>query len=236
MPQGLVEYILVDPASTVKKKSDFTVIERWGVDYQGKSYLLEGVRDKVTAYQRIDLLFEFVSHAKNLKEVKYEVIGGRHGDLEIIEQRKREKGIFFSLKETKSTTSSKTDRIEQRLVGQYHAGMVLLPQELYFISKFDGKVYNFVQLLKLEYLQFPFTEHDDILDTQAQLFEEKISRGTKEAQVVRKEGMTYNDLEKTYAEIDKYKKSYPGLDGSQVQRMISSQKLGRKIRLLVRKP
>jgi phage terminase large subunit-like protein len=230
LPQGLVEYILVDPASTTKKKSDYTVIERWGVDYRGKTYLLEGVRDKVTSFQRIDLLFEFVSHSKNLKEVKYEVIGGRHGDLEVIEQRQKEKRIHFKVVETKGTTHSKADRIEQRLVGQYHAGCVLLPQELYFISKYDGKAHNFVQQLKLEYLQFPFTEHDDILDTQAQLFEEKVSRGTKTVVEQRKEGVTADQWDKMYKEIDKWKEMYPKLDNQALLHKIYSRKLGSHIR------
>lgn len=233
LPQGLVEYICVDPASTTHKKSDYTVITRWGVDDRGKTYLLQGIRDKVTAFQRIDLLFECVSKAKNLKWVKYEVTGGRHGDLEVIEQRKREKGIFFTIKETKATSHSKADRIEQRLVGQYHAGNVLLPEEMYFISKLDGKVYNFVQLLKLEYLQFPFTEHDDILDCQSQLFEEPLMRGTKTTVEQKKEGITYDQLEKMYAEIDKWKAMYPDLSNAQVQHRIYSRKLGQKVRLLM---
>lgn len=235
LPQGLAEYICVDPASTTKKKSDYTVITRWGVDDRGKTYLLQGVRDKLTAFERIDVLFEFVKKAQNLRWVKYEVIGGRHGDLEVIDQKKREKQIFFTVKETKSSSSSKTDRIEQRLVGQYHAGNVLLPSELYFISKFDGKVHNFVQQLKLEYLQFPFTEHDDILDCQSQLFEEPLVKGVKTAAVQRQEGITADQWEKMYSEIDKWKTMYPNLSNSEVQHRIYARKLGQKVRLLIRK-
>lgn len=230
LPQGLAQYICVDPASTTKKKSDYTVITRWGVDDKGKTYLLQGVRDKLTAFQRIDLLFEFVSRATNLRWVKYEVIGGRHGDLEVIEQKKRKEGTFFNIKETKGTTHSKADRIEQRLVGQYHAGMVLLPEEDYFISKFDGKVYNFVQLLKLEYLQFPFTEHDDILDCQAQLFEEPLIKGVKTSVENKQDGITANQWDKMYAEIDKWKIMNPGLSNSEVQHRIYSRKLGQQLR------
>jgi predicted phage terminase large subunit-like protein len=231
LPSGLAEYILVDPASTIKKKSDYTVIERWGVDSRGKTYLLEGVRDKIKSFQRIDLLFQFVSKAKNLKWVSYEVIGGRHGDLEIIEQRQKKEAIWFPVKETKASTNTKVDRIEQRLVGQYHAGNVLLPTELYYVSKFDGKVHNFIQELKLEYLQFPFTEHDDILDCQAQLFEEKLIVGKKEE--VRKEtrtGVTADEWDKMYEEIEREKNKRPGLSSEQIQHLIFSRKLGNKLR------
>lgn len=232
LPLGMAQYICVDPASTTKKKSDYTVITRWGVDDRGRTYLLQGVRDKLTTFQRIDLLFEFVSRATNLRWVKYEVIGGRHGDLEVIEQKKVQLQKFFDVKETKGTTHSKADRIEQRLVGQYHAGNVLLPQEDYFISKYDGKVYNFVQLLKLEYLQFPFTEHDDILDCQAQLFEEPLIKGNLvQEQVPTKSGVTADQWEKMYDEIDQWKKALPGVSNREVMHRIYSRKLGQRVRL-----
>lgn len=233
-PTGLAQYICVDPASTTKKKSDYTVITRWGVDDKGKTYLLQGVRDKLKSFQRIDLLFEFVSRATNLRWVKYEVLGGRNGDLEIIDQKKKEKRIFFEVKETKGTVNSKEDRIEQRLVGQYHAGNVLLPQEDYFISKYDGKIYNFVQLLKLEYLQFPFTEHDDILDCQAQLFEEPLIRGkVVDEPVVTKDGnkgYTADQWEKMYDEITQWKAAMPGLSNQEVMHKIYSRKLGMQLK------
>jgi phage terminase large subunit-like protein len=229
-PDGLAQYITVDPASTQKKKSDYTVILRWGVDDTGRSFLLDGIRDKLTSYQRVDALFYMVGKSRNLKWVKYEVIGGRHGDLEVIEERKRAKGVFFNIKETKSTTHSKIDRIEQRLVGQYHAGNVLLPASLYFISKYDGKVHDLVNLLKLEYLQFPFTEHDDILDCQSQLYEEPLVKGVKTPKEQKQEGITANQWDKMYEEMDRWKQQYPGARTSQIQHMIFSRKLGNKLR------
>ena len=38
LPEGLSEYLLCDPASSVKKKSDYTVIELWGVDKELNFY------------------------------------------------------------------------------------------------------------------------------------------------------------------------------------------------------
>lgn len=239
IPDGLAEYVQVDPASTTNKKSDYTVIERWGVDDKGNSYLLEGCRDKLTAFARIDKLFEIISHCKNLKWVKYEVIGGRHGDLEEIERRqmdavqKKMAGYRrFTVKEAKCGNASKVDRIEQRLVGQYHAGKVFLPEHFYYVSRFDGKVHDFVQLLKLEYLQFPFTEHDDILDCQAQMYDEHIIRGAKVEEKVQTQGMTAGDWDRVYAEIEKYGSKYPDLNSSEVQSKISTNKLGQKLRTL----
>jgi hypothetical protein len=115
---------------------------------------------------------------KRLKGAKYEVIGGRHGDLETISDLFLKNGIYTAPKETKATTASKIDRVEQRLVGQFHAGKVYLPRTLLYRSEFDGKTHDFVQEYRLEYLQFPFGEHDDILDCHSQLFDgEFIQKG-----------------------------------------------------------
>jgi phage terminase large subunit-like protein len=181
LPVGLAEHILVDPASTQKKKSDYTVVERWGVDFDGNCYLIEGFRDRLTVFQRIDLVTEVAKRCKNLKQVKYEVLGGRHGDLETLKERFYKERITISPNETKATTASKKDRVEQRLVGQFHSGKVFFPQNFFFKSKQDGKTYDFVQLFRNEYLQFPYCEHDDALDCMSQLFEGFIHKGDKVA-------------------------------------------------------
>jgi hypothetical protein len=46
-----------------------------------------------------------------------------------------------------------------------------MPKTIIHKSTFDGKTYDFVVQYKLEFLQFPFSEHDDILDCHAQLFD-----------------------------------------------------------------
>lgn len=179
-PKGLAEYVLCDPASEVKKKtSDFTVIQRWGVDSELNFYLLDGVRDRLISNDRVSLYTAIAAQCKNLKGAKYEVIGGRHGDLENIRIQFLEKRLHVEPKETKSTTASKHDRIEQRLTGQFNAGKIFLPRALKKVYKHDGKGYDFVQEFILEFRQFPFSEHDDILDCMTQLWDgEYIFKGT----------------------------------------------------------
>lgn len=231
LPSGLAEYICVDPASTTKKRSDYTVLERWGIASDGRNYLIEGIRDKMTAFQRIDALFEMARRSgRALKWVNYEVIGGRHGDLEVINQRQQSEKLFFHVKETKASNVSKVDRIEQRLVPQYYSGKVLLPSSSYFRSVYDGRLYNFVELLRVEYLQFPFTEHDDILDCQAQMFEEQMVRGEKTFHVKHTEGKTADDWERTYAFIDNTFKKYAGHDKQKVKEFMFMNRMKRLIR------
>ena len=178
IPDGLSEYVLCDPASAVKKKSDFTVMMRWGVDKNMNIYLLDGTRDKLLANERVDAYVGMSKRAKRLKGAKYEVLGGRHGDLENICDRFLSERLHITPQETKSTNASKQDRIEQRLVGQFHAGKVLLPRTMKRVYKYNGKSYDFVEELLLEFRQFPFSEHDDVLDCMSQLFDgEFIQKG-----------------------------------------------------------
>jgi phage terminase large subunit-like protein len=178
LPDGLAEYILCDPASTQKKKSDYTVIEVWGVDKDFNFYLLDGVRDKLRANDRVRIYVSLAKKCKRLKGAKYEEIGGRQGDLENLNDEFLKQRLHVSVHPTKNTTATKVDRIEQRLVGQFHAGKIFMPKTILKRSDFDGKTYDFVQQYKLEFLQFPFSEHDDILDCHSQLFDgEFIAKG-----------------------------------------------------------
>jgi phage terminase large subunit-like protein len=191
LPNGLSEYLLCDPASQVKKKtSDFTVMQRWGVDSEENVYLLDGIRDKMISNDRVDMYVAMAKQAKRLKGAKYEVTGGRHGDLENIHDKFLANHLCIEPKETKATTASKTDRIEQRLTGRFHAGKIYLPRSLKKVYRYNGRNYDFVEEYLLEYRQFPFSEHDDILDCHSQLFDgEYIIKGDKSATPDKKEDM-----------------------------------------------
>ena len=192
LPIGLAEYINCDPASTQKKKSDYTVIERWGVDLDGIHYLIEGVRDKMTVFQRIDTIVAMAKRSQNLKKIQYEALGGRHGDLEQLKLRFIKERFHISPTETKSMAASKVDRIEQRLVGQWHAGVIRMPHTLPFRSNYDGKTYDFVKEYKLEFLQFPFSLHDDILDCHSQMFDGTFIVKGKKKPTTKKDDSEFN--------------------------------------------
>ena len=188
LPEGLSEYLLCDPASSVKKKSDYTVMELWGVDKEFNFYLLDGLRDKLLAMDRVEAYVGMAKRANRLKGAKYEVLGGRHGDLENIRVRFVKEMFHVEPHETTATTISKQDRIEQRLTGQFNAGKIFLPKKMPRVSKNDGKSYDFVEEYILELKQFPFSEHDDILDCHSQMFDgEYILKGTGRREEKKKE-------------------------------------------------
>lgn len=229
LPDGCKEYICVDPASTQNKKSDYTVIERWGVDSKGLHYLIEGVRDRVSAFQRIDILFEMVKRSKNLMWVKYEVLGGRHGDLEVIRQKQQQDKVYFLVRETKNGKAAKADRIEQRLVGQWASGVCLLPNSSVYKSIYDNKAHDFVQEYKLEYLQFPFCEHDDILDCHAQMFEEAVVKGAEVKSPAVKKGMTADEWDKFYKSLEIDRRRYPFTNQEQWNNKLRVQRMRRAL-------
>lgn len=180
LPEGLAEYVLGDPASTKKKTSDYTVIERWGIDADMNQYLIDAYRDRLSSNERVNLYVGVAKQCKLLKSAKYEVIGGRHGDLENIRLKFLEARLPVTPRETKATVQSKTDRIDQRLVGQFFNGKVFLPRKMPKAYKHDGRSYDFIQEYLLELRQFPFSEHDDILDCHSQLFDGAfIAKGSK---------------------------------------------------------
>lgn len=223
LPEGCSEYICVDPASTTKKKSDYTVIERWGRDYRGDDYLIEGIRDKLTVFQRMDKIVEIARRCKRLSTVKYEALGGRHGDLETLQKRFLDENIPIIPKETKGTAASKKDRIEQRLVPRFHGGKIFLPRACVFKSEYDGKVYDFVQLYKTEYLQHPLNEHDDILDCHTQMYEDPfiMESGVKPiAPTGEKKGITADEEEKFYKMQTNMAKANPFLTQEQIRNRI----------------
>jgi len=188
LPEGLTEYLYGDPASTKKATSDYTVIERWGFDANMNMYLIDAYRDRLESMERINLYVGVAKQCRNLKGAKYEVIGGRHGDLENIRQEFLKARLPIAPSETKATVASKRDRIEQRLVGQFHAGKIFLPRSLPKVYSYDGKGYDFVQEYLLELRQFPFSEHDDILDCHSQAFDGSfITKGSKALKVNTKE-------------------------------------------------
>lgn len=233
VPDGVAEYICVDPASTIKKKSDYTVMQRWGIDWEGKHYLKEGIRDKLTVFQRIDAITDMAKRCKRLVMVKYEVIGGRHGDLESLKKRFLDEKLHIEPTETKSTTSSKKDRIEQRLVGQFHAGMILMPQTLTYRSIYDGKVKDFIQEYKLEFLQFPYSEHDDILDCHSQMFDEPtlMSKGLKpQEEKIKYEGTAqwWDDM---YGMIDREQGLNPFMSREQAINRLKAKRFRRLLKI-----
>lgn len=157
----LVKYILVDPASSKKRGSDYTVMVVLGVGPGRELYLLDMVRDKLNLSQRWLALRGLVLRWGEVAQVGYEKYG-MMADIEYFNEKMDEDGPFFTLRELGGQLA-KADRIK-RLVPLFASGRFTLPRSL-TREDWEGRQHDLVQdFVHQEYLTFPFSVHDDMLD------------------------------------------------------------------------
>jgi predicted phage terminase large subunit-like protein len=156
VPKDINKYILVDPASSKKKGSDYTVMAVVGIDVLGNHYLVDMVRKRLNLHERWEHLRDLVLAHPTSIVVGYEEYG-MQADREYIERMKEEESIRFRLQPLKGKLS-KVERI-RRLVPLFNDKKFLLPFDLMQ----DGK--NLIKDFVMdEFLLFPFAPHDDMLD------------------------------------------------------------------------
>ena len=161
--EGHHNYIIVDPAHSKKKTSDYTVMLVLQARADKKLYLMDGLRDRMSLTERAQNLVELHKKWKPMIEngVRYERYGAQ-ADIEHIKDYMDRTGYRFEITEVGGKIG-KTERI-LRLVPYFQNGRLLIPYSL-VKSDYEG---NQVDLIKVfveeEYLAFPHCVHDDILD------------------------------------------------------------------------
>jgi hypothetical protein len=166
IPSG-VNYLVVDPASKRKKKSDYTVMlvirYCW---YRDKLsfFIVDGIRDKLNPKQRIDNAID-LANKWNIRESGWEEVG-LGDDNFYLEERRREKNLFFTVTPIKTQQVAKEDRIRNLLLPEYaqHKWFWAKKGSLTKMSQFDGRSYDLTEDLEDEFLHFPLAQHDDLLD------------------------------------------------------------------------
>lgn len=162
-------YILVDPANEKKKTSDYTAITVVGLSADNNYYVLEWVRDKLSLTERADVLFMLHRKYKPL-DVGYEKYG-MQADIAHIKDLQKRVNYNFKITELGGNLS-KIDRI-RKLIPLFEAHRVYLP-----ISQnrtnIEGRTEDLTQaFINEEYLNFPVSLHDDMLDSLARITDEK---------------------------------------------------------------
>jgi predicted phage terminase large subunit-like protein len=151
LPNIMNKYILIDPAITVKKRSDFSVIIVVGEDADKNFYVIEYKRIKVLPKALINEIFKTVSvHKQRLRVTGIETVSGFKLLLYNIKDEMKRRGVYFKLTELKTGGVPKEDRITSALEPLFFNGFI------YF-------KHTHVELEK-ELLDFPYGEHDDIID------------------------------------------------------------------------
>ena len=160
-------YILVDPATTKKKGSDYTVMAVIGVDSNRNYWLVDMVRDKLNLGERWDKLQGLVN-LWGARDVGYEQ-AGLSSDIEYMNQMMEERGVNFNIIPLPARTA-KTDRIK-RLVPLFQNGRFIIPRTLLYEDVL-GETHDLTEAFVTdEYLAFPYSVHDDMLDAMSRILD-----------------------------------------------------------------
>ena len=102
----------VDPASSVRKTADYSVIMPVAVDEQNNRYILQYYRNRATPMQLAESIIEYFKLFKPVK-VRVESVGYQEMLREYLRQRCDEEKIFISGLEIKENPrTSKSSRLE----------------------------------------------------------------------------------------------------------------------------
>lgn len=161
------KYLLVDPASKKKRTSDYTVMEVIGLAPDNNYYLIDAIRDRLNLTQRAEKLFEL--HRKHEPTaVGYEQYG-MQSDVEHMQYVMEQQNYRFDITELKGSVA-KEDRI-QKLIPIYEQRRFYMPKRLVFID-YEGRAVDYVKrFIEDEYLAFPVSSHDDMLDCRARILD-----------------------------------------------------------------
>lgn len=166
--RAMNRYVVVDPAHAKKAGSDYTVVLVVALGGDGNYYLLDGVRDRLRLTERAAKVFEFVRKYRPMR-VGYERYG-LQADVEHLQYLQEQQNYRFNLVEL-GGGMAKEDRI-RRLIPVFEQGRMRLPHRLLFRDS-EGMVRDLVQEFRAEeYLSFPVSTHDDMLDCLARVLDD----------------------------------------------------------------
>ena len=161
------KYIIVDPASSKKTTSDYTVMEVIGLAPDNNYYLIDAIRDRLNLTQRAAKLFELhkLHQPKNVGYERY----GMQADIEHMKYVMEQRNYRFNITEL-GGSMPKEDRIRQ-LIPVYEQKRFWSPKRLSFVD-YEGVTRDYVQLFNdEEYLAFPVSLHDDMIDCRARILD-----------------------------------------------------------------
>jgi len=161
-------YIIVDPANSKKKSSDYTVMFVVAACDDQNYYVIDIIRDRLNLKERTEALFKLVKqyYSKGLIHVGYEQYG-MQADIEHIREKQDELNYHFIIREL-GGLKSKIDRIG-KLVPDFENQRIYVPRQI-MKTNYEGKLQNLVDIfIKEEYLCFPTSQHDDMLDALARI-------------------------------------------------------------------
>lgn len=166
----LNKYILVDPANEKKQRSDYSAFWVVGLGADGKYRALDMTRDRMNLTERANELFRLHKKWKPIG-VGYEKYG-MMADIHYIRDKQTRENYIFDITEL-GGSMPKRDRI-RRLIPLFQQGKIYLPFS-YYKTDYEGKTRDLVHtFIEEEYVSFPVSIHDDMLDALARLCDEAL--------------------------------------------------------------
>ncbi len=169
--QGMNRIVLVDPANSKKKTSDYTTMWLIGRNFDAKYYVIFMFRDRLNLSERTRKLFEIVRNY-DVENVVYEQYGVQ-ADIDHIKSEMQRHCYHFNIHPV-GGKMAKYDRIK-RLETDFEHGNIFLPTSCHYTS-YDGSFDDMTKIfINEEYLLFPMSSHDDMLDALARLHDIEIN-------------------------------------------------------------
>jgi phage terminase large subunit-like protein len=163
--EGMNRYIIVDPASKKKKTSDYTVMVVIGLASDGKYYVIDWIRDRLSLTERTNMLFKLHRTYTPLG-VGYEEYGIQ-ADIEHIQYVQNLEHYNFDITPLGGQIA-KEDRIKG-LLPVFETGRMILPAGLTHTS-YEKLPYDpTTTFVDEEYRDFPVALHDDAFDDLARI-------------------------------------------------------------------
>lgn len=164
-------YLLIDPASKKKKENDYTVMLVIGLAPDHNYYLVDGIRDRLNLTERAKHVFrlhrKWRPHATGYEQY------GMQADIEHIKYLQEQENYRFEIIELGGSTP-KEDRI-RKLVPIFEQKRFYLPNYLHFVDHEKRQRDLVRELIDQEYLAFPVSIHDDILDCAARIVDTELN-------------------------------------------------------------
>ena len=169
--ENLNRLILVDPADSVKKKSDYTTMWVIGLGADRNFYIIDMIHDKMSLTTRTNALFSLHQKYRPQLHVFYEKVG-MQADIQHFEYVMAERNYRFPIYPVGARTA-KGLRIEA-LEPLFRNGRVYMPEAIWR-KNWEGDTVNVIdEFIHQEYLPFPYVAHDDMLDCLSKLQDEQV--------------------------------------------------------------
>lgn len=171
-----------DPNNKKKKGSDNTGAMTIGTDPDSNWFILNMIRDKFNPKEIVDRIISehdaFRPDVLGVEEV------GRETIRFYLKERMQQLNLFFKLVELKTRGVPKEDRI-RRLVPRFENKKIFLPLTL-FRRTWEGKTINIVEAFEDEFMYFPLSKFDDLMDALA--YQEDLMLRTNSRESKRRKG------------------------------------------------